>query len=165
MALVLHLTISVAFAALMVAAAFEDFRRLAIPNRLIVGLLLLWPVDAAIGPALTLRTGLATAGDALAVFLCGALLFSLRLVGGGDVKLLTAAALWAGAAKLPILLLLTGVLGGALSLLCLTGVGRRIGAARRPAFVPRETIARAATPVPYGVAIAGAALVVTLPMA
>jgi prepilin peptidase CpaA len=100
------------------------------------------------------------------VFLVGALLYSRRLVGGGDVKLLAAAALWAGAAQLPSLLLLTGICGGVLSLLLLlTPVGTWIGAGRRPAPRRPEPAARGATAVlvPYGAAIAGAALLVTLP--
>jgi prepilin peptidase CpaA len=165
MASALHLVPSAVFVALMATAAAVDFRCLVIPNWLTLGLLLLWPVDAAMTPAITLRAGAATAGVAFAVFWCGCLLFSLRLVGGGDVKLLAVAALWAGAARLPMLLLLTGIFGGALALLSLIGVGGRPGPTRQAAAAARKAarIAPSATPVPYGMAIAGAALVAALP--
>jgi prepilin peptidase CpaA len=87
-------------------------------------------------------------------------MFSRGLVGGGDVKLLAAATLWAGAGMTPALIALTALLGGALALLQLASIGLR-AMLGPPAAVPGGP-ARAA-PVPYGVAIAGAALAVTLP--
>ena len=103
---------------------------------------------------------LAPLGVALAVFAVGAALFACGWLGGGDVKLLAAAALWAGPAGLPQLLILTGVIGGALALFLLNPAGRQLAFAARmmigggvpPAGTGIET------PVPYGVAIAGAAL-------
>jgi prepilin peptidase CpaA len=165
MAPTVHLVTSAAFAALMAIAAVEDFRRLVIPNRVVLGLLLLWPVDLAIPPAATASAAVEAIGGALAVFLCGSLLFSQGFLGGGDVKLMTAAALWAGAARLPALLLLTGVFGGALSLLVLARLGGRIGAVRRaaPGQTEPAALAARAKPVPYGMAIAAAALVVISP--
>jgi prepilin peptidase CpaA len=166
MASALHLVPSAVFVALMVTAAAVDFRCLVIPNWVILGLLLLCPADVAMMPAITLRAGVATAGGAFAVLLCGSLLFSLRLVGGGDVKLLAVAALWDGAARLPMLLLLTGIFGGVLALLSLIGVGGRLGPMRQATGAAREvaTIAASARPVPYGIAIAGAALVASVPL-
>jgi prepilin peptidase CpaA len=164
MAPTLHVLTLAAFAALMATAAIEDLRRLVIPNRLILGLFVLWPVDLVVRPAVTLLEGVEAAAGALAVFLGGSLLYSRRLFGGGDVKLLTAAALWAGVAHLPGLLLLTGLFGGALSLLMLTPLGGQVGGMKRAASAERAAaaIAAGATPVPYGAAIAGAALFVTL---
>lgn len=152
------------FTGLMAAAAFEDFRRYMIPNRLTAALCLLWPAYFALAPSLW--GGLAALGSALAVFVVGALLFARGFVGGGDVKLLAAAALWAGPHATPSLLLVTALLGGAFGLALLSPVGAHLLAAARSLFgppVPGPEIGSSATPVPYGVAIAGAALIVILP--
>lgn len=151
------------FAAVMGAAAFEDFRRFTIPNRVIIAGLALWPLHLAATPAPVAAAG-GAAGCALAVFVAGALLFSRGYVGGGDVKLLSVAALWAGLPATPALLAITGLLGGLLSLLLLTPFGLQIAAMGRAALDPRgeAAIPFAANSVPYGMAIAGAALIVTL---
>jgi prepilin peptidase CpaA len=151
-----------AFGVVMVAAAVEDFRRLVIPNVLPIILCALWPLYFAAAPSL--YGALAAIGCAAAVFLVGAILFARGYIGGGDVKLLSAATLWAGPAGTPALLMLTAVLGGALALFLLMPFGMQIAVAARgmlgqPAVATER---RLAMPVPYGVAIAGAALIVTL---
>ena len=151
-----------AFGVVMAAAAVEDFCRLVIPNLLPILLVVLWPVYfASVGPSL--YGALASVGCALAVFIGGAILFARGYLGGGDVKLLTAATLWAGPAGTPELLLLTAVLGGALALFFLMPFGMQIAAAARGMLgqPPIATERGLAMPVPYGVAIAGAALIVT----
>jgi len=152
-----------AFGVVMAAAAVEDFRRLIIPNLLPIMLVGLWPVYfAAVGPSL--YGALAAMGCAVAVFIGGAILFARGYLGGGDVKLLSAATLWAGPGGTPELLLLTGVLGGALALFLLMPFGMQVAAAARGMLgqPPIATEGGLAMPVPYGVAIAGAALIVTL---
>ena len=160
-----HLVPLAGFAGLMATAAFEDCRRLIIPNGLILGLCILWPAHVATAPALTLAAAGFAALSAVAVFTAGALLFSRGLIGGGDVKLLAAATLWAGPAGTLQLLVLTALIGGLLSLLLLTPVGVVIAAARPTLREPSGDPARGANPVlvPYGVAIAAAALIVTIP--
>ena len=152
------------FAGLMIAAAIVDFRRLIIPNPLVGGLCVLWLLDLETTSDASPATVIATIGCAAAVFLVGAVLFSRGLIGGGDVKLLAAATLWAGVGTLAPLLLLTGLIGGLLALLLLTPLGARISAAWNAG--PEQAAARPprlrGTPVPYGVAIAVAGLVVTL---
>jgi prepilin peptidase CpaA len=146
----------------MVAAAVEDFRRLVIPNVLPIILCALWPLYFAAAPSL--YGALAAIGCAAAVFLVGAILFARGYIGGGDVKLLSAATLWAGPAGTPALLMLTAVLGGALALFLLMPFGMQIAVAAR-GMLGQPSVAterRLAMPVPYGVAIAGAALIVTL---
>ena len=59
------------------------------------------------------------------VFVAGALLFSRGLIGGGDVKLLTAATLWAGPGLTPALLIVTALLGGLLTLALLSPLAMR----------------------------------------
>lgn len=151
------------FAAAMLVAAFEDFRRLTIPNLLPVVLCAAWPVYfLAMTPSL--YGALGAIGCAAAVFLVGAVLFARGWLGGGDVKLLSAATLWAGPAETPSLLLLTGVLGGVLALFLLMPFGNQVAAAARGMLgqPPLPAERGFAIPVPYGVAIAGAALIVVL---
>ncbi|HTV87456.1 MAG TPA: prepilin peptidase [Stellaceae bacterium] len=150
------------FAVVMAVAAFEDFRRFVIPNLLPILLCAAWPAYFAAAPSLV--GGLAAIGCALAVFLAGAVLFARGYLGGGDVKLLSAAALWAGPAGLATLLLLTAVLGGALALFLLLPVGGQLATAARlmlgqPAFPATRGLAM---PIPYGVAIAAAAFIVVV---
>src|SRR4029079_16467568 len=150
------------FAAVMAVAAFEDFRRLVIPNLLPIVLCVLWPVYFAFAPSF--YGAVSSIGCALAVLLSGAVLFARGGLGGGDVKLLSAATLWAGPAGTPALLMLTGVLGGALALFLLMPFGSQITMAMRSLLgQPLVSTERGmAAPVPYGVAIAGAALIVVL---
>jgi prepilin peptidase CpaA len=152
-----------AFAVVMAAAAFEDFRRLVIPNLLPILLVALWPFYFAADPSLYGALGAIGAGAA--VFFVGAILFARGYLGGGDVKLLSAATLWAGPARTGDLLLLTAALGGALALALLLPLGREIATAARLMLgrPPLDTGRGLATSVPYGVAIAGAGVIVILP--
>jgi prepilin peptidase CpaA len=152
------------FAGLMVAAAIVDFRHLVIPNPLTGGLCVLWLLGLETTSNATPAAALAAVGCAAAVFLGGAILFSRGLLGGGDVKLLAAAALWAGADSVPPLLVLTGLIGGLLALVFLTPLGERITASRSPSLASSEDrkLRASGAPVPYGVAIAAAALIVTI---
>src|SRR5436309_15928752 len=118
-----HSILLTVFAVLMAAAAIEDFRRLTIPNLLPAALCLLWPAYA-FATAPSLYGALAAAGCALAVFLVGAVFFARGWLGGGDVKLLAAATLWAGPAGTPQLLVATGLLGGVMTLFLLMPPGR-----------------------------------------
>src|SRR4029077_19143336 len=138
------------FFLLMAAAAFEDFRRLMIPNQVTVALCLLWPLYITAAPRLTAifrgRAG------ALVVFLVGALCLSRGYLGGGDVKLLAAATLWAGPAATPALLMLTGILGGALALFLLMPPGAYILNLARAKLGPAGDSPEPpmSPPVPYG---------------
>jgi prepilin peptidase CpaA len=150
------------FTVAMATAAFEDFRRLTIPNLLPILLCAAWPLYIAATPSL--YGVLASIGCALAVFVVGAVLFARGWLGGGDVKLLAAATLWAGPAGTASLLMLTGVLGGALALFLLMPFGNQmLMAARGLLGQPLVSTGRGlGIAVPYGVAIAGASLIVVL---
>jgi prepilin peptidase CpaA len=148
------------FAALMVLAALEDLRRLMIPNALTLALCVLWPLYVLATP--TLIATLGSLACAAIVFLVGALLFSRGYIGGGDVKLLTVAVLWAGPGGVGPLLLLTGVLGGMLALFLLIPPGAHLASLARAKFGPGDASIKGGlvTPVPYGIAIAAAAVIV-----
>ena len=95
-------------------AAIFDIWKFVIPNAVGVGLVVLF-----IGTALFLPFDvdwLSHFGAAAAVFAGGAVLFHFNKLGGGDVKLLTAVALWAGFESLPELLLYIALAGGALAI-------------------------------------------------
>jgi prepilin peptidase CpaA len=160
MALQLQLVALFGFAALMLIAAIEDLRRLIIPNVVTLSLCLLWPFSLVAAPSLFGVVG--SLGCAIAVFLAGALCFSRGYLGGGDVKLLAAATLWAGPAGTPTFLVMTGMLGGMLALFVLLPPGAYIATLARAKLGPGDVPATdgLATPIPYGIAIAAAALIV-----
>ena len=68
MLLQLHLVPLAAFTGLMAMAALEDLRKLVIPNSVIVGLCVLWPLYLATRPTVTLPSGFGAVGCAAAVF-------------------------------------------------------------------------------------------------
>jgi prepilin peptidase CpaA len=164
MALQLQFVALVGFAGLMLVAAFEDLRRLMIPNSLILALCVVWPFYFATAP--NLYGGLGALGSAAGVFLAGAFCFSRGWLGGGDVKLLSAATLWAGPAATPTLLVLTGLFGGILALFVMMPPGAYIATLARAKLGPSAAASNPPgrgleAPVPYGIAIAGAATIVT----
>ncbi len=153
---VLRNAVVLGFSGLLIAAAVTDLRRFIIPNSLVVALLALWPVWVALNGFAPVGAALLSA---LAVFLLGAGLFSFGFMGGGDVKLLTVLALWAGMDGLDgliVLLLLTSVAGGALSILWLSSWRHKIA----PLIGWAEGL-RDNKHIPYGVAIAAGGFSVT----
>lgn len=163
------------FAAILIAAAVSDVRRLIVPNRYCAAIVLLYPVHVLAAPSAVDWLGaLAVAGICLAV---GFVLFSLRVFGGGDAKLFTAASLWAGPALFPELLMGTAVAGGLLAVAYL--VHRRLaggfatagqaGLAGPPDNAMRNDAPSAATnrsrwqrQLPYGVAVASGGLLIAV---
>lgn len=160
MALQLQFAALIAFAALMVLAALEDLRRLVIPNALTLSLCVLWPLYVLATP--TLVGVLGALACAAIVFLVGALLFSRGFIGGGDVKLLAVATLWAGPGGVGALLLGTGIFGGMLALCLLMPPVAQLATLARAKLGPSDVSIKdgTATPVPYGIAIAAAAMIV-----
>lgn len=155
---------------LLAVAALSDvaFRR--IPNGIAAALALLGGVRHGVAGLAVLGTAAAAAA---AVGVAAAVLWHRGLLGGGDVKLIAAAALLVPTDAVPTLLLAVPLAGGVLALVHLAlrpvagGFGARV---IRGASVPcrllrheARRIARGA-PLPYGVAIAaGAAFVIVSP--
>jgi prepilin peptidase CpaA len=101
-------------------------------------------------------------GACVLIFVVGAVLFRFRLFGGGDVKLFSAAALWAGFPMLLPLVALTAIFGGLLVLVPKLLAPYVLAALSRLSFVSARVVPQvfaADREVPYGVAIAGAAIV------
>src|SRR5262249_49710862 len=142
----------------LVLAGFSDFMRLKIPNWL-TGALALGFLPAALiaqGPV----DWLSHLEAGLAVFAGAALLFALRLLGGGDVKLLAAVALWCGLHLVVPLIFLVALVGGVFALIVL-GLRQPIVQTSLVALLRRVPMfLHAKMPIPYGIpiAIAGIAL-------
>lgn len=130
----------IALAIALVFAAFTDIRRRQIDNWLNAAIalgapLFWWASGLSLWPDVALQLGVAVAAFAV---LAG--LFALKMMGGGDVKLLTALALWVRPEIFLQLLVVMALAGGILTIV--------MGAwhvARRQ----KERLA-----IPYGVAIA-----------
>jgi prepilin peptidase CpaA len=136
----------------MAIAAFADLIAMTIPNRvsliLATSFLIIAPLTGMTTPVIGMHLA---AG--LAVF-CGCFaLFALNVMGGGDAKLLSAAALWFGFNQSLILFLCcVGVIGGLLTfaILMIRSQSNSILAISLP--VPSSLLL--AKKVPYGIAIA-----------
>ena len=145
------------FPLLVLTAALTDATRYVIPNRLSLLAAGAYPL-AALAAGLPLPAlGLSLALGVVAL-LVGMALFALRIVGGGDAKLMAVCGLWLGWSAFTPFLVWTGVAGGVLAASLL--VGRKLhpyAPARTPAWVRR--LLTPGENVPYGVAIAVGALV------
>lgn len=136
---------------LLVIAAVGDIRRYIIPNRLCIAVAALavpYLAAAAVaqGEALLPLFGIRI-GIALLVFVGFAALFALGAMGGGDVKLIAALALWIPPGRILDLLFLVALFGGGLALVILI-IRRKRGSTNRA--------------VPYGVAIAAGGICLAL---
>jgi prepilin peptidase CpaA len=160
-AVVAHHGLILAFVALALWAAICDLRSYSIPNRISV-----YIVCAFGGYALLGLMGGASVSAVLwhfalagAVFGIGALLFAVGGLGGGDVKLLAASALWAGPSNVSLLLIVMGLAGALLSAAYLA-LPERAPLAEGPVSADVPLRVRLKRQVPYGVAIAAGCLAV-----
>jgi prepilin peptidase CpaA len=147
------------FAALLAAAAVNDVLRLRIPN--VIPLLLVAGFLLEVGLGLVARP----LDHLLAMVIVLAILlpvFAFDMLGGGDVKLLAAAALWLGLANVPLLLICVGILGGLFTAFWLPLrwlVARLLPSQRLPASLQLKAA------LPYGVPISVVALLLHLDVA
>lgn len=138
-----------ALAIALLYAAFSDMRSRMISNRLNVAIaagapLFWWASGMSLWPDVVWQLGIAALAFAI---LAG--LFALRMMGGGDVKLLTALALWIEPFAFMQLLLVMALAGGVLTVVMVA-----VHVMRRQ----KERLA-----IPYGVAIAFGGLWVLAP--
>jgi prepilin peptidase CpaA len=149
-------------AGLLMWAAVSDLRSYLIPNRACVAIVTLYPIYWLAGfmGGMPVDWSSGVLGAAL-VFAIGFIVFSTGAIGGGDVKLASAVALWAGLNWLVMLALIVGIAGGVLSIAI---IGARAATIIR---LPEDVRAVAypysrfgtfrailKTPAPYGAAIA-----------
>jgi len=107
----------IALAIALVFAAFTDIRRRQIDNWLNLAIaagapIFWWSSGLSLWPEIALQVGIAVAAFAV---LAG--LFALRMMGGGDVKLLTALALWIEPNAFLQLLIIMAIAGGLLTIM------------------------------------------------
>ena len=154
----------IAFAALLLLAAWQDWRTMQIADGISLGIIAVFVAWAAIGFAAgtfsPLDLGLALA-CAAGMFGLGTLAFAAGAMGGGDVKLAAAATLFAGPALILDFVTVTALIGGLLGVAILAGA--RIGPV---ASAGGGTVrARLRGNLPYGPAIAVGGLWVALALA
>lgn len=152
----LQFLIMVIFPAGLILAAVNDLATMTISNWISIVLIGSFAVlSVAVGmPLEQIAWHFAAGGVVLAG--CFAM-FAFNLLGGGDAKLLTAAALWFGWNDLMTLLLVTALMGGPLCMAIL--LFRRVPLpdwAGKQAWLSR--LHNPTSGVPYGVAICGAGL-------
>ena len=148
-----------AFVALMVAAAVIDLLSYRIPNQLVLALFALFIVVAALNWSEV--PWLSHLAAAILIFGAGILLYAIRQMGAGDVKLLAVVALWSGVFPLPRLMVFVSVCGliGMLTLIVLRVVAPRLqprGASERRKL-PR--VLTKGQGIPYAIGIAPGAII------
>ena len=141
------------------AASWNDVRHYLIPNRYPAAIAVAYLVPALNQPS---NQSLWALGIGLVFFLAGALLFAARIMGGGDVKLMSAAALWAGPGLVFPFIEVMAFAGAALALVWLSPARHLLPAAPATAGVGMGEDGglrrRLSEPVPYGLAIAAGGL-------
>lgn len=85
---------AIALTLLLIAVLYFDITQFIIPNTISIIIIALWPIFVLTYP-LEVNWTMSLA-VMLGVFLFGLLIFTLNLMGGGDVKLFTALSLWIG---------------------------------------------------------------------
>lgn len=144
-----------AFVLLLVVAAVRDVVSFTIPNWISVALALVF-LPAVLAAGLGWQAiGLHLAAGAI-FLLIGMALFALGWVGGGDAKLAAAVALWMGWPDTLLYIAVVGLAGGAFTLVLLAA-RRALGPVMQGFGISAPILERTGD-IPYGVAIAGAAL-------
>ena len=159
------LALALVLTLLLLAVMVFDATRYIIPNWLVGVLVLLYPTLWIVSPMALVWWPNILGGPviALAMFAVGYLLFVLRSMGGGDVKLLAVLGLWTGTVAALEFLIYTAILGGVLSVVLyftrpvfVWYDAQRVKAGKPAIAIPK--IFTVGEPVPYGIAIAGAFL-------
>ncbi len=140
----------------MLTVLWFDVRHYLIPNWLVGSLLIVYPLAVWLAPvAVDWKMALAAM---LGVFAVGYVVFALKWMGAGDIKLITVCSLWVGLGGLADFIFLFAMIGGLFSIALL--VVRKWNVflpVPKSGQLPR--VLRSGEPVPYGVAIASAFLI------
>lgn len=125
-------------------AAYGDWLRRDIPNKLNLAIALTapiywWASGFSLWPDIAIIAGLAAILFALFTFA-----FAIGAMGGGDVKMIGALALWMTPAQLPLMLIVMALTGGVLTVVMLIRHGLAKGSSKPE--------------IPYGIAIAAGGL-------
>lgn len=146
---------AVLFVGLILTAAACDIRSMLIPNWISIALALSFPFAALAAGMSWAAIGLHAAIGVL-VFIAGFILFSINVLGGGDVKVIAAASVWTGAAALSPFAFWTTAAGGVLAVVMLLARRSMQPGENRPAFLNRLLDPKKG--IPYAVAIAVGAM-------
>ncbi len=159
-AILYHQIVLLLFIGLMSWAALSDALHYIIPNSITLSLLILYPAHMLSAPErVNWLGGILGAGI---LFALGVGIFARGIAGGGDVKLLSATALWVGPAHLPAFFIVMGFTGGALAIVVLVArharrLRLRLAGGNTDCLasaVPADATTSSTELVPYGVAIA-----------
>jgi prepilin peptidase CpaA len=146
------------FPAMMAFAASSDLITMTISNRISLILIGGFFVLAVMTGMPLAEIGMHLAASAV-VLLCAFAFFAFRWIGGGDAKLAAATALWFGFDQLLNYVLIASLLGGVLTLAIM-----RFRLMPLPGFLANQEWAkrlhRMDADIPYGIALALAALVI-----
>jgi prepilin peptidase CpaA len=149
----LSLLAVVVYGTALIAAAASDLSRYEIPNGQSIALAIGFVIAAFTLSGAELASHLAAGA---ATFFFTVILFARGLLGGGDVKLMSATALWVGLGGLTAFALLMALFGAGLAA-ALLAVRRLLPQAANGGRWYAHLLAHDAG-VPYGIAIAGAGL-------
>ena len=154
----LSLLLALVFPALMAFAAFSDLFTMRIANWLVIAVAVAYFAMALVTQLEWPAIGVA-AGTAAGVLAVAFTFFALNWIGGGDAKLASASALWIGLGLLLQYLIYVALLGGALTLIILA-LRRYPLPARLAKHAWIDKLHNPKTGVPYGIALAIAAILV-----
>ncbi len=146
------------FPVLVAYAACSDFLTMRIANWLVLALVVAYVVLALIAQRPLAEIGISFAAGAAVLVLFFAF-FAFGWIGGGDAKLVAAITLWLGLELMLPYLLYSALLGGMLTLFVL-GARTNVAAQWAIRFKWIEWLHNPKAGVPYGIALAIAALVV-----
>ena len=149
------LALNAGLAIVLVVAAVIDVRTFTISNRLNAAVALAaplywWAVGLPLWPDAAIQVGIA-----LAVFVLLAVTFYIGMMGGGDIKLAAALALWFAPGESARFLVFMSLAGGIVTILAMLAHKRWRGWQ-----VDEDGQPRAKPEVPYGVAIAAGGIVI-----
>ncbi len=154
----LNLILLMIFPLLMAFAAASDLLTMRISNRIILALIFSFIILAMI-VGMELSQFAVHLGIALLVLVISFILFSFGWIGGGDAKLAAATSLWLGPYITLLYLVYGGLFGGALTLFLLA-VRMMPMPAQMKNIVWINRLHKGNSGVPYGIALAAAALMV-----
>jgi prepilin peptidase CpaA len=147
-----HVIVLGLFFGLLAVAVLTDVETLRIPNRLCLALVAIYPAHVLASPVAVDWPGALLI--ATTVFAAGLGAFAAGWVGGGDVKLMAATALWIGPGSFIDFLLVTAIAGGLISVMMLSGIrftAAQLADSTGLADIRDVLLGRS---IPYGVAIA-----------
>jgi len=156
----IHIGVIGIFLGLLAMAALSDVGSYRIPNRITLALAAFYPIHVLASPTpVDWIGGLMVGGVILAT---GFALFALKCLGGGDVKMLAAVALWAGPYHIADFLIFSALAGGLMALFWMSPLRHGLALAFDRFGGGGAGGALLGVALPYGLAIAVGGVVVAI---